>query len=142
MFARPPASIDTSKKSSSVRSPPSRSQLRPLLQMSPWCTTGVTASEYDATVGFVDAALKICADATVHAVLASPGSRYFDSEPRAPPEPWYQTTSRRPGPPAAIHGKMSALPGVGFVSVDVPVWVGLSRLTWRAGAQVRPPSVE
>src|SRR3954471_6394796 len=142
MLARPAASIDTSKKSSSVRSPPSTSQLSPLLQMSPWWTTGVTASEYVATVGFADDAAVSCAEATVHAVLASPGPRYYDSEPGAPPAPWYQTTSSRPGPPAAIHGKMSALPGVGFVVVDVPAWVGLSRLTWRAGAQVRPPSVE
>src|SRR4051794_23331427 len=142
MLARPAVSIETWKKSSSVRSPPSTSQLMPFWQMSPLWMTGVTASAYDVTVGFVESAPKICASATVQDVLASPGSRYFDSEPAAPPEPWYQTTSSRPAPPAAIHGNTSALPGVGAVSVEVPVCVGLSRLTCRAGAQVRPPSFE
>src|SRR4051794_31176129 len=142
MFARPAVSIDTSKKSSSVRSPPSTSQLMPFWQMSPVWITGLTASEYDATVGFVDDAPVIWAAATVQVVLASPGSRYFDSEPAAPPDPWYQTTSMRPAPPAAIHGNTSALPGVGAVSVEVPDCAGLSRLTCRAGAQVRPPSFE
>src|SRR3954451_15817970 len=142
MLARPAVSIETWKKSSSVRSPPSTSQLMPFWQMSPLWMTGVTASAYDVTVGFVESAPKICTSSTVQYVLASPGSRYFDSEPAAPPEPWYQTTSSRPGPPAAIHGKTSALPGVGAVSVVVPTCAGLSRLTCRAGAQVTPPSFE
>src|SRR4051795_2297212 len=134
MFARPAVSIDTSKKSSSVRSPPSTSQLMPFWQMSPVWITGLTVSEYDATVGFVDDAPVICAAATVQVVLASPGSRYFDSEPAAPREPWYQTTSMRPAPPAAIHGNTSALPGVGAGSVGGPVWAGVSRVARPARA--------
>ncbi len=99
----------------------------PLLQMSPLWITGVTARPCDAAVGAgtcsaAAVAPVSCVKATVQLVLASPGSRCVRLLPRAPPWEWYQTTSRVPFRPAAIHGKMSALP------VSPPA--ALSGFTW------------
>src|SRR5436190_20139598 len=145
MLARPWVSIETWKKSSNERSPrPATPHTVPLLQMSPtwmapemlrsfWSNDGVGPPCESAVV-----ALCNCANATVHFVPISPGSRwYIASDPGAPPEPggppvpWYQTTSRRPAPAAAIHGKMSEAD-----VAAVTVWLLL--LIWNGFDQVDP----
>src|SRR5207247_6400107 len=73
-------------------------------------------------------ALNSWAKATVHCVAAVPGSRWAEV---SPPAPWYQTTSRFPPEPAAIHGKTSARPASGVAP-------RLSGLTWYAFDHVAP----
>src|SRR5665647_1031577 len=119
MLARPAGSIATWKKSSSVRSPPlpacwSTRQVVPLLQTLPRCSTGVIARLLLTTFGCGLAPARATAPvswvkATVQAVSFVPTWRY---PVVSPPEAWYQTTSRLPAPPAAIQGKMSAVPPV------------------------------